>query len=376
MISESFKEVSFNNWIEYHTTEKYRTTANKEILTDYYAKRWYEAGELACGPIRTIINITNRCNLNCNHCSKKESFDGQDINLSDYFFILEKITTAGVHNVSLTGGEPLLHPQILKILEKTKKANCQIDILTNLISDQQMVEDVAERLDPLSDTFQVSIDDIGNDYETIRRGANFYVLDNNLDILVRNGFCIKANMVITKKNVANMSKVFTYCHDKGIGRIRFTPYFGKDNLKIIPDDEILFEMFNKVLEIWNEKNSDISIDADPIPLLYPHFSKYEKLSKMTDYFSCPACVTSMEADIHGNVYPCSYLNKSDFYGGNLLDDSVEKIWNSEVFNAFRNYIAKDKCTNCSQQKYCRGGCKANIIVNNGRLSGVDNYCRR
>ncbi|MCM1286717.1 MAG: putative 7-carboxy-7-deazaguanine synthase QueE [Clostridium sp.] len=101
------------------------------------------AGELAC-----FIRFAG-CNLNCSYCdtawaNKKdvlfESVTGEE--LCDY------IVKSGVFNVTLTGGEPLLQPDIDKLLSKlSKNDNLRIEVETNGSIDVSSYFDIGDNIE-------------------------------------------------------------------------------------------------------------------------------------------------------------------------------------------------------------------------------------
>lgn len=76
------------------------------------------------------IEITTSCNFFCRHCYngyRKDNFLHYN-DIEKIFAILNKI---GVQHVQITGGEPLLHPNILEILALSKKLFKKVELFTN-----------------------------------------------------------------------------------------------------------------------------------------------------------------------------------------------------------------------------------------------------
>ncbi len=85
------------------------------------------AGELA-----VFIRFAG-CNLNCNYCDTAwaNAWDAPYTSMTEQH-ILERVKESGIHNVTLTGGEPLLQPDIKTLLETLgEAANVRIEIETN-----------------------------------------------------------------------------------------------------------------------------------------------------------------------------------------------------------------------------------------------------
>ena len=79
---------------------------------------------------RIYIEITNSCNLNCSFCSK--SFrDKRNMNILEFETVLKKIDKYTDFIYLHVKGEPLLHPNLDKILELLDNYNKKVIITTN-----------------------------------------------------------------------------------------------------------------------------------------------------------------------------------------------------------------------------------------------------
>lgn len=83
------------------------------------------------GQLAVFIRFAG-CNLRCSYCDTKwaNDFDLKGENLTAEQ-ILEYVLGTGVHNVTLTGGEPLLRPEIEELISMLVKAGLWVEIETN-----------------------------------------------------------------------------------------------------------------------------------------------------------------------------------------------------------------------------------------------------
>lgn len=83
------------------------------------------------GQLAVFIRFAG-CNLGCSYCDTKwaNDFDLKGENLTAEQ-ILEYVLDTGVHNVTLTGGEPLLRPEIEELISMLVKAGLWVEIETN-----------------------------------------------------------------------------------------------------------------------------------------------------------------------------------------------------------------------------------------------------
>ena len=109
------------------------------------AKKIQRARELS-QPLFSTLEITQSCNLKCKHCY---NFDRNNLasqsNLPQKFMdkefaksIIEQLASLNSLSLNITGGEPLLHPDILEIANHAKQNNFHLRVKTNgiLLSSQ------------------------------------------------------------------------------------------------------------------------------------------------------------------------------------------------------------------------------------------------
>jgi len=82
------------------------------------------------------VYLTDGCNLACRHCWVAPRFDpdrerSNTLSVAHFEAALREAKPLGLRAVKLTGGEPLLHPQILHVLEVVQREALQLYIETN-----------------------------------------------------------------------------------------------------------------------------------------------------------------------------------------------------------------------------------------------------
>ncbi len=83
-------------------------------------------------PKSVHLYITNECNLNCKKCHYRSSDDPKyQLSLEQLVPLFHEWKKYGLTSIAIGGGEPLLHPQILKIVEQAKQMDFFIAVTTN-----------------------------------------------------------------------------------------------------------------------------------------------------------------------------------------------------------------------------------------------------
>ncbi len=81
---------------------------------------------------KALIRITDICNAHCVHCFTSADHQGETMTLEDFRdFVLPRLKQCRVSRVTLTGGEPFLHPNIIDIVKLLSDADISVGICTN-----------------------------------------------------------------------------------------------------------------------------------------------------------------------------------------------------------------------------------------------------
>jgi radical SAM protein with 4Fe4S-binding SPASM domain len=81
---------------------------------------------------KALIQITERCNLHCAHCFVSAGREGLDLSLEALRdSVLPQLRTASVVRVTLTGGEPFAHPQLLEIIRCARAHDMRVTVCSN-----------------------------------------------------------------------------------------------------------------------------------------------------------------------------------------------------------------------------------------------------
>jgi MoaA/NifB/PqqE/SkfB family radical SAM enzyme len=126
-----------------------------------------DSGDLGA-PLYVAWQLTNECNLACLHCIE-ESGPGKafrdELGRAEIFDILEQLSAKDVPYLSLSGGEPMLHPLFFDMVERICADGIQLKIETN---GHYLTEESSKRLKDLGvKAVQVSLD--GATRETFNR---------------------------------------------------------------------------------------------------------------------------------------------------------------------------------------------------------------
>lgn len=169
------------------------------------------------------------CNLHCSYCDSRYACDSDDYIEMDLYEILEKVSSYKLSRVTLTGGEPLLDPQVYSLIKLLSISNYKINIETN---GSILLENVDYlRYRSHKDNIMITMD-----WKSISSGMSDKMIEENLDLL-RNADVLKF-VVGTQEDLDHM-KMLLKTHDIAAS-VFVSPVFGK----IDPKDIVEFLVEN------------------------------------------------------------------------------------------------------------------------------------
>lgn len=122
------------------------------------------------------LHINNLCNLQCLHCWSNSGPNGKSkLARTDILALISTLMPLGLRRVSLSGGEPLLHPEIVDIVKDLSDANLQVVITTNGTNSNNILNIISCLSESQKHKLEVrvSIDGPENICDTLR-GNNVY----------------------------------------------------------------------------------------------------------------------------------------------------------------------------------------------------------
>ncbi|MFC3625962.1 heme d1 biosynthesis radical SAM protein NirJ [Vogesella amnigena] len=183
------------------------------------------------GPV-VIWNLIRRCNLTCQHCyatSADKDFAGE-LSTGEVFAVLDDLYAFGVRVLILSGGEPLLRPDIFTIARRARDMGFYIGLSSNgTLIDAANVGRIA---DTGFDYVGVSLDGIGASHDRFRRLEGAYQRSLQGIRLARDaGIKVGVRYTMTEDNALDLPALLQLVADEGIHKFYFSHlnYAGRGN---------------------------------------------------------------------------------------------------------------------------------------------------
>jgi len=116
-------------------------TARRSLITDQLAASCYFRTSVPTGQRKALVQVTERCNLHCAHCFVSAGDYGDTMRTADIAeLLIPRLGDCRVSRVTLTGGEPFAHPDIVEIAATFRAHGFGVGICSNatIISDAQL----------------------------------------------------------------------------------------------------------------------------------------------------------------------------------------------------------------------------------------------
>lgn len=310
-------------------------------------------------PVVVDFELTYNCNLNCEFCYvsndklNRENIKEPSINKRKR--IIDKIANLEINHVVFTGGEPLLSPQLLDLVNYTVKKGVNASINTNatLVS-----KSFAKALKKLNVGVLITLQGATpqeHDSQAKSSGSWERTL-TGLKCLNEEEVEVSINMTVTRKNFRLIKEVAKFVEIFNTKNAFFNTKF----------------TFSRFVSSSKKQYEELGLTQPNLKELSTiiHSTELSTLKNVKSLTPIPAC-SEISSKISSSVCragstrccitpdlcvkACPF---SDKIIGNLENNTLEESWFSEEMKKWRsrgNY--PDECLNCAAFGNCGGGCR-------------------
>ncbi|NMB40544.1 MAG: radical SAM protein [Firmicutes bacterium] len=318
------------------------------------------------------VELSNHCMLECLHCSTLASPQGNTlIDSSSIQKLLVEGKELGADSLFLSGGEPLLYPKIMDLLEFAKKLEYKVSIYSSGVIDdgfgkrQAINYQYLEKLKCYTEKIIFSLHGANahlHDYITGKQ-SSFALLLESLELAVNLGIYCEVHTVPMIINYQQIPFIVKLAEDLGVRRVSL--------LRLVPQGRCVAHK-NKLLIENNRKQVNEFVKI--VENLDSPILKVRKGAPYRCLFFEQAGVCSAGRDKlligpDGNVHPCEAF-KSDRATSNIKTKPLQEIWETDKrINEIRALQPEEieVCNRCVNLARCRGGCPGQRWVAHGRV---------
>jgi heme d1 biosynthesis radical SAM protein NirJ len=346
------------------------------------------------GPV-VIWNLIRRCNLTCKHCysiSADTDFPGE-LTTQEVFAVMDDLKAFGVPVLILSGGEPLLRPDIFEVSRRAKDMGFYVGLSTNgtLIGARNIEEIATAGYDYVG----VSLDGIGATHDAFRRkeGA-FEAALNGVRLCRDRGLKVGLRFTLTMDNARELPALIQLAEDEGVHKFYLSHlnYAGRGNKNRMDDARL--ETTRRAMDLlfdtcWDYVRRGIdkefvtgNNDADGVYLLlwaerrFPHTVDHLR-AKLAEWGGNSSGVNIANIDNLGEVHPDTMWWHYSL--GNVRARPFSRIW-TDVSDPImaglkaRPRSLKGRCGACRYLDVCGGNTRVRALQLSGDPWAEDPAC--
>ncbi len=322
---------------------------------------------------KALIQITELCNLHCAHCFVSARQCGDAMSLESIRDILvPRLKECRVVSVTLTGGEPFVHPNIIEIVSLCGDAGMKVGICTNATC---INEDQMKQLAELKAHCNVSLDGFSPESHGRFRGnkASFAVTVATIEALSRHG--LLQGLLVTPNNLAKVEEYKKLCEfavANGATYVLMNPLSSMGRgVRTVGKIRAPNEMMRQIAQATSHFTGQTE-------MVYIRFPNERKLPLA----GCEAG-NIIYVFTSGDLTVCSYLvfaartpqsqhKTEEFIVGNVFRDADIAV-RFDTYNFHERYRlgGNPTCEGCCLNANCGKGCPAAIISSGKRIEEVD-----
>ena len=346
------------------------------------------------GPV-VIWNLIRRCNLRCKHCysiSSDTDFPGE-LSTDEVFAVMDDLRAFRVPVLILSGGEPLLRPDIFEISARAKAQRFYVGLSTNGTPiDESLIDRIAQAD---YDYVGISLDGIGAVHDAFRRQEGAFDRSLRAVRLCRDrGIKVGLRFTLTLDNAEHLPALLRLADDEGVDKFYLSHlnYAGRGN-KNRGDDatfaltrralDLLFEVAWEAVERGENKEFVTgNNDADGVYLLhwveqrFPDRAEHLR-DKLIQWGGNASGVNVANIDNLGNVHPDTFWWHYSL--GNVRERPFSAIWRdvSDPIMAGlkqRPRVIGGRCGACAHFAICGGNTRIRALQLTGDPWAEDPGC--
>ena len=259
--------------------------------------------------------------------------------------IIGQLSGIGITELIFSGGEPLLSPDLNSIIRSADDAGIFTHVISNgiLLTEERMLSLMEAGLKGIT----ISVDSLNEAEYASTRGVPFKHAARALDVLFgakRRFPSLYAgiNSVVTTKNLSAHGDLIELASSNGV-YVAFQAYTSHPAgvLRELMPSEKNERNFREAIQLIGDRRREGKLIATSLGYLEGILPFMKSRSLPAD-FRCLAGFLGINIDSKLNVMPCWNMPPV----GNLLEESVETIWNSNKFRVARKRMRKLDCPKC------------------------------
>lgn len=331
-------------------------------------------------------HLTERCNLRCAHCYQ-ESYNSPELGFAAWLEVLNQLEQLLAEwraasgsprrlHITLTGGEPLVHPDLMRLLEVLDQRRDRFSFA--ILSNGHLIDrDRARLLARLGPRYvQVSLEGMAATHDRIRGPGSFTLVSNAIRELTRAHIPVMISFTAHRRNFREFPAVARLAQELGVTRVwtdrliplgagaqgateSLTPTETREYIELLRSAR---QSARRRWSWWPRRRTEVAqhralqfLGGEGVP------------------YRCVAGESLLALLPNGDLLPC---RRMPIRVGNVLQTPLRDLYfEHPLLRTLRNprHIASG-CEGCSLEKLCRGGLRCLSFALHGNPFHSDPGC--
>ncbi len=329
--------------------------------------------------------LTSGCNLACRHCWLSPKYQpnggtGGHLDFELFKLAIEEGIPLGLRNVKLTGGEPLLHPDFLAMVDFLSEKRIGLSIETN---GTLITPSLANHLKENSTLQHISVSLDGAKEEThdAFRGVkgSFNQACLGIRYLVENGFSPQIIMSLHVGNVSEIEEEIHLAEKLGAASLKFNLVQPSGRGEMMTQHNQVLDI-RHLIELGRWVENDLQKQT-PIQLFFGWPMVFGNIQSLLHHGSGSCNIFGIMGILPTGLFAmCGIgIEIPELVYGKLGIDRLEEVWSSHptLLNLRRDIPDKLEgvCGECIFRQQCLGSCLAGNYHQSHRLTAPFEFCQ-
>ena len=344
-------------------------------------------------PMFPVWNITQACNLSCQHCYQNahKRPDADELTTVEKLHLIDQMGEEFVPFAAFAGGEPLVAPDLWKVLDRCRLRGIHVTLATN---GTLLTPEMCARLKAANVKYvEVSLDSIDPEVHDAFRGQpkSWERTVQGIRNCVASGIKTGMATCFTRHTAHKVDETVQFAIDLGCQTFSHFNFIPVGRGKGIMQEDMTPGQRELLLRRLQQHLTEAKIT---IVSTAPQFGrscivygpeeglfatghagrgpgkKTMVLSRYIGGCGTGRCYCAIQPN--GIITPCVYI--SGIKVGDVRQKSFHDIWNNELFDTLSDREDRgDHCGVCTYRSYC-GGCRARALAYTGDIQAGDPGC--
>ena len=332
--------------------------------------------------------ITGKCNYNCLHCfnASDNQASHEEFSREEALKLVDCFDECGIVNITITGGEPTLHPNLTEVIHRMEERGLVLSELTT--NGERITQAFLDELSglPYKPLFKVSFDGLGHhDWLRNRAGSEERTIER-IRLLVENGFPVQLQTSVHRKNIDSILPTARFFDEMGVPYMRIirtseSPRWVQNGQAYTLSIPEYYRFALNFAEQYADTGGNMRIylwqilSMKPKTRTYSHSNVHiHPLGYREDLPVCMHNKRRISITPSGEAIPCSqmsgWLKEKGIVFENVRRRPLAEILKESGYLKTVNYSVGELYAkaeeSCGYKRVCLGGCRACAVLFGGQ----------